>query len=181
MPETLKVQLNKTPAHVQLVRGLSVLSPDRVSRAKVNPDAAGSDLDRLMESAHQSGYDDAEKVWTARLSDVLQRLDQEAAMLETCREELLSSFGPSVIDLAVSVAEKFLVGEQDRRAYSIKAIVESVMAKMEMHRGPFTVNLNPVDLEAVGEVNEILGGEAVGSIRLAEDPEMPLASCRVDT
>jgi flagellar biosynthesis/type III secretory pathway protein FliH len=138
-------------------------------------------MDRLLEEAYQDGYARATKEWGARLTEVLRSLDREAGKLSACRQEFIASLERSVVDLGIAVAEKFVLGERDRRNYCIAEIVKSVLGKLELKGGRLTVALNPADYDALDRQAQLDEEGVYESIRVVAEPEVPRAGCRLDT
>jgi flagellar assembly protein FliH len=143
--------------------------------------SADVDIDAERKEAFDEGFQAASREWTARLSGILKSLDREAAQLNACRQDFVQSLEQSVVDLALAVAEKFLIGEREQRHYEIRAIFQSVIERLDDKGGRLNIALHPEDLERLGEDAEFPEAEAFSSIRLAADPSVPPAGCRVDT
>lgn len=169
MSRTIDVKLPAAPREVH-VKG--------APRKKNEPKA--EEMDALLQAAYHDGYRRATGEWTARLSEVLNSLDREAAGLTACRQEVMDTLEKNVIDLSLAVAEKFLFSEIERREYGITAIVNALMERLDGKGGRLTVALNPEDHEAL-DAEGLTTADAFTSIRLMADGNVPPAGCRLDS
>ena len=182
MSDTLSISL---PRPLRAVRLKDVLSSRAESAPEPAPVKTGEDralaLDELRDTAFREGYAKAEGEWAARLSQILMTLEQESARLADCRRDFAEGFQESVVDLALAVAEKFLLSERERRNYAIETIVNDLIERTEHQGGNrLTIALNPGDLKALGDGAGIDPGAACPSVRFTADPTVPLAGCRLD-
>lgn len=139
------------------------------------------DLEAERKEAFDEGYQAAAREWSQRLTGMLTSLDSEAAQLNACRQEFVAAMEQSVVDLSLAVAEKFLISEREKRNYDIKAIVQSVLERLDDKGGRLTITLNPEDLARLGDDMDFPEAESFSSIRLTADPAVPVAGCRLDT
>lgn len=181
MSNAVKIRLPKIPKRVRVISPLPLLKEGGGAAGGPEGLQGAVCLDTLREESFRKGYARAAEEWSTRLSEVLASLDRESARLNECRREFLSSLEQSVVDLALAVAEKFLISERERGRYCIRAIVHSVLEKMEDGGGRLTIALNPKDLDELEEGGALAEADDLPTLKLVKDPSVPLAGCRVDT
>ncbi|MFH1999847.1 MAG: FliH/SctL family protein [Planctomycetota bacterium] len=178
MPDKLTVRLSGKLKRVS-IPGARPAPAAAAEQAETQAESA--DRDTLLKEAYQDGYNRAAREWASRLNEVLKSLDLEASRLNVCRQEFMVSLEKNVIDLGIAVAEKFLISERDRRLYSINAIVNDVIEKMDTKGSRLSIALNPDDWASFDEQAGVEAKELFQSIRIVADPTVPLAGCRLDT
>jgi len=169
--------------HVRLAKPLKAVKVKGAVPGTDSPEiGGGGDGDDIRaDAAYEQGYKAATKQWSERFSEVCRSLDNEAALMNTCRCEFLKALEKSVVDLGMAVAEKFLISGRERREYAIPAIVHSVLEKIDNKEGNLTIALNPVDLEALDEDVCLFEDASFKTVRITGDQTVPQAGCRLDT
>ena len=181
MSEILRIKL---PERLKGVRVRSVHGPGTgvlPTFGGAGPGAGETDFEDLHEAAFQEGFKAAASEWKSRLAHTLRRLDEEAVRLSECREVFFAQLEQSVVDLGLAVAEMVLISERERKRYSINAVVQSLLEKVDVKGGPITIALNPGDMGALSSEGVAVQDGKYASIRLKEDPEVPPAGCRLET
>jgi flagellar biosynthesis/type III secretory pathway protein FliH len=181
LSETLHI---KFPRELRRARIVAVTQPKGTAPHRCkdgNPGGLIEEIQAVQETAFKEGCAHAEAAWVARFSELFQGLEEEAARLCACRRAFEAAMEKNVVELGLAVAEKFLFGERERRAYSIKAIVRSVLERLDVGEAKLTIALHPKDLERLSEEGG-LGQEAeFSNLRFVNDPDLPRAGCRIDT
>lgn len=176
MPDQIKMRIQRALRDVRVV---TPPVPKDTSSEQQNP-SGFSCLETIKEEARVQGYEQAKQEFMTRFSQMLMVLENEVKQMADTREEYYASLAENAMEIGMAVAEKFLISEREKRNYSITAIVNSVIEKMESKGGRLTIAVNPEDLEALGDGSGLNIDEATPSVKVMGDPSVPMAGCRLD-
>jgi len=157
LPDTVKITIPKVLRNVRIAGGACLEPQPANATEQAGADSVGfSCLDTFKQQAFSEGYEQGVQEWSARFSQALMALENEATRLAEAKLDFMNSIHEGAVELALTIADKFLISEKEKKNYSITAIVNSVLEKIDHKGGRLTIALNPEDVEALGDCSDFV-------------------------
>ena len=154
-------------------RLMGVVRTDPAPAAPVGPPALTTLTSSVVESSQPDPKTSA--IDCEHLQNVLNRLNEAAAAMQSQYQQLAHAVEPLAVELALAVAARFLQAKAAAGELPLADIIRQAIERLEA-RQPVQVLLNPDDL-AVLERQDL----NLPDVRLLADPTLKRGSCKVQS